>query len=207
MVVEEGDGFRGGLDEAAGLGLEGEEDVAAIALRDGGAVGYAVGEIVEDRREIGGGLDPRFPGAWDGGDGAGGALRDEGGEDGGDLVCVFAALRGTPVGGVNVFLYGATVEAAVGEGVDGEDVEVFGIEESGEFGEGGGGVEGGGGGGAEAKTEAERATGGDEVTDGQKGGAEGGEVFGPGFTGVDVQAVGEGHGGGGVSNLVKFSRI
>jgi hypothetical protein len=30
--IEEGDGFGGGLEEAAGFGLEGEEDVAAVAL-------------------------------------------------------------------------------------------------------------------------------------------------------------------------------
>jgi hypothetical protein len=84
--------------------------------------------VIEDWVEIGGGMDPgvsRSRGRWR-------WCRwrhrwDEGGEDGGDLIGVIAALGGAPIGGVNVFFYRAAVEAAEGEGVDGEDVEVFGM--------------------------------------------------------------------------------
>jgi len=201
-ALEKGEGLGGVFEVAEGFGFEAEVEVLAGLLREGFDVVGAGFEVAEE----GGFVGLEFlEGAGEGGDGAAGVGRAEGGDDGEEVVGVGEAFGGGPIGAVDVFLHAGAVEGAVGEAVDGEDVAVLLGEPGLEGGEVVAGEEFGGGLGGEAEADGVGGRGcclcwlatgtvtplREGVADGEDVGFEDVPGFRPGFGGVDVGAVGE----------------
>lgn len=134
VALKKIDGLGGGLEEAAGLGLEGEGDHAPGALFNS----VEHGRVPDDLPGHFGGVSLGVAGAYARLEAAGhradAALeitaRKEGGQDLGELVCVTEALGVAPIREVYVLFYAAFVELAVRKAVDGEHIEVMPVEEA-----------------------------------------------------------------------------
>ena len=122
--VEEGDGFGGVFDPAEGFGFEAEVEVFTGAVGEACEPRGVGGEVFADEVGVVVVRDEFFVAAWDGGDAAGEAGREEVGEDGEEGFGVFDAGGGAPIGLEDLFLDAGAVELAVGEAVDGEDVAI-----------------------------------------------------------------------------------
>jgi hypothetical protein len=192
-TIKEPGGFVGGFEVATGFGFESEMKVVA------GGAGQLFEEDGELMELIAG--DPfgafiqaeSLEGDRDGGDGAlgGGVLRKETGEDLEQASGVVETFGPGPVGGIDLFLHPGAVEAAEGESIDGEDGALMEAEPALEGGEGGGLGQFTGSEVAETETDGERTVGSNAAFDGEGVLFEGGEGLGPGFTPMDVGAIGE----------------
>ena len=113
------------------------------------------------------------------------------GEQVGEQVGVAQPLRVAPVGQVHLLLHAGSVEGAIGESVDGEDVHPVAVEEVPEFGQRGGFGQFGGRTRRQTQADAEIAVGHQPVADRDHVAVEVRTDLGPRLSGMDVAAVGE----------------
>lgn len=192
VVLEKVEGLPSCFEEAVGFWLEAEMNAFSGLALDGGEVCHCIAEGFGHGANGFGRFNPGPEGTGHCADASVDSLWQPVLKDGGETVGVFEALAGLPVGCVDVFFHAGLVELAKGKSVNGERIHlVFGekIETTCDFVHV---LELGGGSGAETQTEAEPFRG------LRHGAADAGGfvgnvaiVFRPGFTWVNILAVGE----------------
>jgi hypothetical protein len=191
------------LEEAARLRLEREGDPPPRGGPESHQVRRVRDQRARDPRRVGVPRDARRERARHGADAPLHPLREERGEDVGQLVGVGEPLRVEPVGEVDRLLDRPAVERAVREAVDREDVEIVRAQERPQLGQrpplAPGGAERARRRGRQAQPHAERRAGGEALPDRDDVAREVVAHLRPALAGVDVGAVGEvrpGHGAG-----------